>query len=343
MTGEFGLGNDSNYDAPVTRTGGPGTSYLDQYLSTPGSNGDNPFATTGNDRRAVTQPVVTGNDSYITAQNPRWEVQQNRNGLGAGALELRYGDPDFQAKLAGSRAETLKITGLPANVGISEWADDKGFFIWFADGQQQRQRMYLPSSFKNIEVNGYKQSVDELKIMTADAMMAEAKGTKGQPGFYSYSARTSPLDYGKKLAGIAGESLVLQEKLLREGIANSPNNPYFHIYLSDVLLAKAIQPVLQQLQSNQPLKTNNPQTLALIDESIKEAKLAQQYAAQGGNLRVVDTQRSPLMNPFGLNPFFYNPDMYWGGALYQSYQREVSLTMLKGLIRSGLLDKLELP
>lgn len=341
MTGEFGLGSDS-YNSEVTRTGGPGTSYLDQYLSSPGSNGegitDPRFS---NDGRGI---VTTGQGTdQVAQQTQRWEVQQNRNGLGGNALELRYGDPDFQAKLAGSRADTLKITGLPANVGISEWADDKGFFIWFADGQAQHQRMYLPSSFKNIEVNGYKQNVDELKLMTADSMMAESKGTKGQPGFYSFSGRTSPLDYGKKLAGIAGQSLVAEEKFLRDGIASSPNNPYFHIYLSDVLLAKAIQPVLQQLQSNQPLQTNNPQTLALIDESIKEAKLAQQYSAQGGNLRVPDTQRSPLMSPFGLNPYFYNPDLYWGGALYQSYQREVSLTMLKGLIQAGVLDKLELP
>lgn len=271
----------------------------------------------------------------------RWEVAQNRGGAGANALELRYGDADFQAKLGASRAETLKISGLPAKTGISTWMDEKGFFIWFVDGQQQHQRMYMPSTFKNIEVNGVKQNVDELKVATAEATMAAAKG---QPqGFYSYSGRTNPIEYGKRLAGIAGGALDLQEKFLRDGIASSPNNPYFHIYLSDVMLAKALKPVIEQVQTGQPIQTNNPKTMAALDEAIKEARIAQQISMKGGDLRVVDTRNAPALNPFALNPYMYNPGVYWQGGLYQSYQREVSLTLLKQLIGTGILNNLELP
>lgn len=337
MGGEnFGLGSTS-------KPAGSGTSLLDQYMGATGTGEVQQQATTttGTTGFEAPNPTWTPQDIQVAQNQPRWEVNQNRNGLGAGTLELRYGDPEFQQKLGAATGDTLKIAGLPTNVGISTWLDEKGFFIWFIDGQQQRQRMYLPNSFKNIEVNGVKQSVDELKISTAEAVMAEAKGQ--QQGFYSYSGRTNPIEYGKRLAGIAGQSLALQEKFLREGVANSPNNPYFRIYLSDVLLAKALQPILQQVQTGQPIQTNNPATMAAIDDAIKEARAAQQTSMQQGNLRVVDIQRAPQLNPFALNPYMRNPDIYWGGALYQSYQREVSLTMLKQLIATGILNNLELP
>lgn len=345
MSGEdFALVADNNTPGLAGRQG---TSLLDQWMSAPGNGatttglegGQQPFqpGTQGDYRPTTYTPEV-----QVAQANQRWEVQQNRNGLGADAKEINYADPNFQRTLGSLQGETLKINGLPPNVGISTWADDKGFFIWFTNSTEHgRQRMYLPNSFKTIEVNGHRQNVDELKISTAEAMMAEAKGQ--QQGYYSYSGRTNPIEYGKRLAGIAGQSLALQEKFLRDGIANSPNNPYFHIYLSDILVAKAIQPVLQQIQTGQPLQTNNPQTMAALDEAIKEAKLAQQLSMKGGDLRVVDTQKAPQLNPFALNPYYYNPGMYWGGALYQSWQREVSLTMMKQLIATGILNNLELP
>lgn len=259
-----------------------------------------------------------------------------------GVLEVAYGDPNFDRKLSAGNYDTLKISGFPKGEAVSPWVDDRGYFFWFKSGSDNRAHHYIPSNVKNIEINGVRQNMDELRIQASQAYMSEQNGIKN--GFASLDAKAHPYEYARRMAGISQQALDLQEKTLRDAAAASPNNPYFRIYLADTILASAFKPVIEGISNNpnQPVSFDNPYTLAKIDQALSELKKAEDVARQQGNIYAPNTQMMPMLSPFALNQYYYNPDMYWGGALYQAYQREVGLTMMRAWIKSGML-KIELP
>ncbi len=259
-----------------------------------------------------------------------------------GVLQLAYGDPNFDRKLSAGNYETLKITGLPQGEAVSPWVDNKGYFFWFKSGSDNRAHHYIPAGVKNIEVNGVRQNMDELRIQASQAYMSEQDGIKN--GFASLDAKAHPYEYARRMAAVSQQALDLQERTLRQAADASPNNPYFRIYLADTILASAFKPVIEGISNNpnQPVNFDNPYTLAKVDQALSELKKAEGVARQQGNLYGPNTEMMPMLSPFALNPYYYNPDMYWGGALYQAYQREVGLTMMKAWIKSGML-KIELP
>ena len=198
---------------------------------------------------------------------------------------------------------------------------------------------YLPANLKEIEVNGVKGSADELRIQASQFFMEEQNGIKN--GFASINNNTNSLEYAQRMAQVAAGALNLQEQALRQGVQGSPNNPYFCIYLSDTLVGQAMQSVIQDIKSGRNVNSNNPTTLKKIDEAIEQTRQAREVAARYGNTYVPSAQMMPL-SPYALNPYFFNPDLYWGGALYQACQREVGLKVIRNLITSGAL-KFELP
>jgi hypothetical protein len=287
----------------------------------------NQFEAPGNARQAdrkVEQgqiPPEQANDKHVT-------------------IALSYGEKDFDKKLAASKADTLVITDIPKDMPypwISPWVDKKGYFFWYPNGNDNRTHHYLPSTLKTIEVNGTKYPVDEMRIQASQQYMREQNKT----GFINRDNQTHPYQYAEGIANIAGDALALQKKLLQEGEKNSPDNPYFPIYLSDILVGEAIKPVLDNIKNGKTADFNNPETIAKIDEAINELKKAQQLCVKNGH-RFPNMDMQPALHPFSLNPYSYNPDLYWGGALYQAYQREVGLQVMKGWIKSGAL-KVELP
>ena len=255
-----------------------------------------------------------------------------------GVLQLDYGDQSFDQKLSGINPPTLQINGLPKGVQINSWIDDKGAFFWYNNGADGRTHHYLPSNLKSIEVNGVKQDVDEMKIQASQAYLAEQD--RGRIGFAAINKGTNPIEYAERMSAISDQALQLEEKTLREAAINSPNNPYFPIYLADTVVAQAFKPVLQQVTDGQnKVELNNPYTVGKIDEALQMLKYAEQIASKQGNLQGPNTEMMPGLYPFALNPHFHNPDMYWSGALYQAYQREVALTLLKTYMQhSGTLE-----
>lgn len=268
----------------------------------------------------------------------------------AGVLELTYGDPEFDAKLGLKNYETLKIKGLPEAMRPSPWVDKdgKGYFFWFRHDDDNtnkslsdRTRHYFPANVKNIEIErkqGHfnepeKINADEMRIAATQVYMKEQNGN----GFASYGNSTSVFKYAQRMGEISMNALTYQEKLLREAADSSPTNPYFRIYLSDVLAGEAAKPIVDGLMNNQPVRWDNPETLKKLDEAIIEIKKAQKIIQTTGDFRV------PVMQETPLSPFMWgNSDFYWSGASYQAYRREVQLVMLKQLARMGQIP-IELP
>lgn len=258
-----------------------------------------------------------------------------------GVLELSYTDPNFDRKLAAGNYQTLKIKDFPqTGVSVSSWVDNNGYFMWFKGGADNRAPHYLPPGLKTIEVNGYTQNVDEMRIQASLSAIKEQDKT-GQ-GFSAVNGRTSPLEFAQRMGNLGAEHLLLQEKTLRQAADASPTNPYFRLYLSDVLLAEAFKPIMDQLKSGQDrIDLNTPYTQQKMNEAIVEARKAQVIAQQQGGVRYPNTTSMPGLFPFGLNPYQRNPDMYWGGALYQGYQREAGLRLLQAYVQR--FSSVELP
>lgn len=265
-----------------------------------------------------------------------------------GVLVLRYGAKDFDQKLAQTNYHSLKIVGVPPTVPVAPWVDGKGFFFYFQKGADGEAQHYMPKGLKWIEINGVQASADEMRVKASHEL--QVRSNKDDKGFANYKDTTHPYLYAKRMSGIAGDVLSTQEKFLREGAQNSPENPYFKIYLSDILMAQAVQPVIAAVTAKEKgekydeklLSFNNPATLAKIDEALKLLDEAQKAAKTGGDLVKPNTTRMQELSPFALNPYAYNPDIYWGGALYQSWQRQVMLQLMKGWITSNQL-RFELP
>ncbi|MBX9689474.1 MAG: hypothetical protein K2X27_22380 [Candidatus Obscuribacterales bacterium] len=270
-----------------------------------------------------------------------------------GTIEISYGDPDFDAKLAQTNYRKVKINNLPKDFLPSPWVDDsgKGFFFWFKNQKNpdasDRSKHYFPGNVKEIEIarnagNGgvYKPvliNADEMRISASQEFMR----INSDSGFASYRNTTDALGYAKNISKAASGALDYQEKLLREGAKNAPENPYFRIYLADVLVGQAIQPVLEAIGKGEKAYFDNPYTRQKIDDAITEIRAAREVTRVYGDIRKPPAYEMPL-SPFGLNPYAYNPDYYWSGAAYQASIREVQLTLLKQAVIYGKLP-IELP
>ncbi len=293
------------------------------------------------------QPDVTPPPPGSDRPQERPQVPANN-----GVLEVTYGEADFDAKISQNNYNKLVIKGLPKDLLPAPWIDEengKGFFFWLKNVKNpdasDRNRHYFPSNLKEIEIAQHQGHIykpvmvnaDEMRIAASQAFMRK----QNDSGFASYKNTTDVYTYAANMSKIAGKSLEYQENLLREGAKSSPWNPYFHIYLADVLVGQAIQPVLQAITNGQTAYFDNPYTRAKIDEAIKEVQAARQVTRQYGDIVKPPSYEMPL-SPFSLNPYSYNPDYYWSGAAYQASIREVQLTLLKQAVIFGKLP-IELP
>ena len=287
-------------------------------------------------------PTPSGSDRL--PDRPNYPVEN-------GVLRVAYGDPNFDAALGQTNYSKVVISGVPKELSPSPWIDEqgKGFEFWFNNQNNpagsDRTIHLFPGNLKQIEIAQYQGhvykpvliNVDEMRMAACQAYMKQ----QNDSGYGSYRDDTSSFNYSSDLAKVSGQALQYQEQLLRESARNSPANPYFHIYLADVLAAEAVQPVLQAQNAGQRAYYDNPYTNGKIAESISESQLAGQITRQYGNLMKPPDHAMPL-NPFGLNPYFFNPDAYWCGAAYQTASREMHLTQLKNDVIMGRLP-IELP
>ncbi len=292
-----------------------------------------------------------GQTRDVQNPNDRYAGSVSRDGV----LKLKYGEPDFDGKLSQTNYKKLVIEGLPKDMQVSPWIDEKdgkGFLFWFKnknDAQHpelsDRTKHFFPSNVKSIEIAQFVGNVYKPTMINADEMRIAASQTfmrsQNNSGFASYGNATDIYTYAANMSKIAGSTLDYQEKLLREGAKQAPDNPYFRIYLSDVLTAEAVQPVLQDIANGKTAYFDNPYTKQKLADAATELNAAMQITHVYGNLNKPPSYEIPL-SPFSLNPYSYNPDFYWSGAAYQAQQRQVQLMLLQKAVVFGKLP-FELP
>ena len=303
------------------------------------------------ERKPLTPPkgieLILGNGSTIDLSTSLDHLPKSKvtdcplpNPVKGGVLELSYRDPDFDRKLnCGYDYQTLKITDMPPEVKLRHWIDDKGYFFWFPKGSDRESPHHYPRNLRVIEIDGQRQDVDLQRIQVSDAHMAKQTGL--QTGFYSMGRSTNVLSYFRRMSEVSQSALNYEEEALRQG-AQTSNNPYFRIYLSDVLVTQAMQPIIKGMTEGGKVDLGNPETIKKLDEAIEELRRAQKTSLaelQQGN-RYPAGNVAPPLSPF---LFYSDPYAFWGGSLYQAQRREAALVMVRGLIKSGAFSNIELP
>jgi len=261
---------------------------------------------------------------------------------------VRWDDPNLDKRMNQVLPDkTLRLSDMPSNVQLHYWVDKKGYFFWFEGPKVDPRPHYLNSGIQTIEYADKRDSVAKKIVETREAYMAKNPGVAD--GFYASFGKVDALEYYARMSRLSQGVLAKEESFLRQESGKSEKNPYFRIYLSDVLVAQAIQPIVEQVSKGQPIDFKNPQTTAKLNAALEQSQLAQQYANDGmttGGWRLPGNAFMP-MYPYTMSPDPNGPYYFWGGSLYQARQREVAIKALQYFIQSGaltdLLGKIELP
>jgi len=191
-------------------------------------------------------------------------------------LTLSMFDKDFDAKLQTAARnnpqdfDKLKITDIPANVKVNYWQDPKGLFVWFENGPDGAKKHYLPPNLLNIELPQQTKTVEAIRL---DVNRNYAAATFSNLQTFdrsfnpSYDGGASSLKYFASMSRLGDDALLKQETALRDA-AKTSDNPYYKIYLADVLTAAAVKPIINDFLKNGTADLNNPVTLRKLDEAI---------------------------------------------------------------------------
>ncbi len=272
-----------------------------------------------------------------------------------GVLEINFSD---LAKLkdlppADSVYTTLKINKVPANAQVLHWADKDGYYFFF-DGAGADNVYHYPRALKIIDMDGKRFDVDRSRLKVNEYALSKAAGESDQtknPFATVTNPKVDALTYFKNMSKVSGESLAWEEQILRKGVEDT-KNPYFQIYLADVLTMQALQPLVRGVLNGGQVTAEQRQQM--IDK-LTEAERQLKNAADLSYGPLYQMNRFPLANvvmPLAPEAFFYtpgpgqiyNPDYaYWGGSWDQAQRRRVALQFIKGLVQSNAFKYFELP
>lgn len=293
-----------------------------------------------------------------------------------GKLTLRYGEADFDRKLAANpNYQQLSIQGIPEGVKVKHFVDAKGYFFWLdgsgemeqirgGDGtvSQRPRRHYYSIQAKEIEMNSEKRDLEATRLKVNEAMAAE----NGFRGFSSFKPNQQvdfqtpgnqrvvsgdAMNYFLRMSKTSSNVLDIQAKSLEESVRTS-DNPYFKIYLADVYAAQAMRPIIDQvLNGGRYIELNNPYSMKKMDDAISLLKAVDTDSRTGLQRinRVPPGNAVMPLDPYRIygdprDPRF--PDYYygfWGGSYDQAKHREVALTFMRNLMKNNAFPRIELP
>jgi hypothetical protein len=270
-------------------------------------------------------------------------------------LELSFKDPNFDTKLnyaaqnGKDKFEKIKIDDLPPNYTVYTWIDKTGYFFWYDDGTNNaRTHHYIPNNAYGLEANNAHIDLDAERLKDNQAFTKEKTGgdfRNFDRNFVpSKDGTTGSTSYYWQLAGAQASDLDIQEHALRESVRNS-DNPYFKIYLSDILAAQAMKPLRDASEGGQAASPSNEYTRKKIDDALSVG----QAAYDTTKTEMSKFNQFPALNvylPLAPDRPFWDrtkyPDDYmgfWGGSFSQSYGRTQNLTSLRGLLISNVIPK----
>jgi hypothetical protein len=263
-----------------------------------------------------------------------------------GVLSVRVGDRNIDRALARNDYYAIKIDP-PPGASVQNWADANGYYMWFrndANGQSlDGQKHYYPPNAKQLVVNGQPYDLEAQRLKVNEDMATAANG--GRPLFQSLDRRISNnpwqvVQYATGMASLGAGVLNAEEAALTESVRSS-NNPYFKIYLADVYVAQAMQPIMDQVRTTGHMDLTNPQTVGRIDAAIRLLNQAS-TDSRGGLSRI--NAEAPGNVTMPLDPYeIYMSNGYqplygfWAGSRDQALCRAATLTTLRNLITSQAL------
>lgn len=310
------------------------------------------------DRSQIQQPVDTRQQTDAPLENPV------RNGI----LELSYNDANFARKMASAQGYwNIKINDMPQGVKLKHWADETGYFFFFEGGSGQhlmrirtddgRYEMryrpyYYQGQAKQIEHSGMVRDLEATRLKVNRSIAAPQGSNNGFTDLSrlptSPAGRADVFTYYFRLSQLGSRALDISEKSLTDAVRNGqnpnnpsdPTNPYFRIYLADIKVARAMQPIIRDMMQTGRADLANRETIARLNEAI--GILSQVKVDSNNGLTRINqyTPGNVLMpgDPFSIIGDRRNRDYYygfWGGSYDQAKAREAGLVMLRDLLQSG--------
>jgi hypothetical protein len=292
-----------------------------------------------------------GLDSRTAA--PKVSDQASKYKVENGALTLSFKELISLSELPATNIpySTLRITGAPATARAMHWADESGYYLFF---NESKNNYHYPRSLKFVDLNGQMYDVDRSRLKISEVALsqaARADDTQKNPFASITNPRTDAITYFKRMAQLSGQALDWEEKVLRKGVQDT-QNPYFHIYLADVLTMQAMQPLVSGfLQGGQI----SPEQKQAILDKLAEADKQLKAAADKSYGPLYQMNRFPSANvvmPLAPEAFFYTPPAgtyynpsysFWGGSWDQAQRRRTAIAFTSGLIQSNVFKYFALP
>ncbi|GEM_PF-2932455 len=291
-------------------------------------------------------PPAVSAPAPVTDSTGTWPVKD-------GVLEISYADLTRLRGLPATREPytTLRIDYLPPGVELLNWADQQGYYFFFKGGDQS-VNYYIPGYLKEIDLNGQRFDVDRSRLAVSEYALAQASGAGSTNPFATLStaSRTDAITYFQRMSRVSAQTLGWEENVLRQGVQSS-SNPYFGIYLADVLTMEALKPLVQGMVAGQV----TPQEKQAILDKLDEAQTQLQRAANTSYGPLYQMNHFPPGNvsmPLAPGAFFYTPPSgvaynpyysFWGGAWDQASRRLVALQFIRGLVSTDAFQLFQLP
>ncbi len=248
---------------------------------------------------------------------------------------------------------TLKINNAPPGTQILHWADESGYYFFFK-GAANNNIYHYPRSLSIIQLNGQSFDIDRSRLQVNEytlSQVSDAQHSGKNPFATVANPQSDAISYFTRMSRLSSQTLAWQENLLRKGATGS-NNPYFQIYLADVLTMEALQPVVRGfLRSGQISPQEKQAILDKLNDADRQLKNAVELSA-GPLCQRNKFPPGNVVMPLAPGSFFqtavpgayYNPEYcFWGGAWDQAQRRRTAVAFMKGLIESNVTDYFQLP
>lgn len=251
-----------------------------------------------------------------------------------GVIELSYNDRDFERKLMSTdKYDTIRIKELPPGVNIQHWLDEGGYFMYFKgpDGTRGDLIHYPPNARKLSVVD-----VGSLDLYAERLRVNDNYAEKWHGGFKSLQRENEVLSYLANMSTYSDRHLLNQENSLRTSSEWS-GNPYFKIFLADVMAARTMKPIVRQLQDKQMPNIFDRESIARMEFANKVLGVAE----RDSKASLAEWPHRPVVTPLGHR----QPDAYhfFLGAMTQSRVRMGKVNELRQSIQGNRVPSFDVP
>lgn len=233
---------------------------------------------TATDTRLQAAPAVATDARVAATPAARLEASS------AVSASVKYGEKTLDEALKTPNLARLKIDGVPdPTVRVSTWMDEKGFYIWYINGSDNKQPHYIPASLDTVEVNGVPLKVTEMRTRTAEAYALAHDRSKNS--VRAVDGETI-YQFGNRMSGLSNESLNTITANLRDAASKS-EDPGLNLLLTHFTTAQVVRPILNSFNpATNTAMVIDKQVQDHLDYAVKQAEWTAYVARQQRNYYV---------------------------------------------------------